>query len=167
MADNMQAWSLREYDNPADAKTALKSMEKTACLSCADYPAECVYAFENGSRGIIVQDSRSGVKPLILEYGGRIWVGTNFCIACFDAELNQLQNIAVSAPVYSFLCSEENDRIIAVCEIDIFCFDISGNLLWHQPLDDIVSQYSLQGKRFTYTLFEGGSFSADITAAKM
>lgn len=158
----MQTWTLREYDSLADAQTALRHAAKTAFLSCADYPSECIYAFENGICGILVQDFRSGVKPSILEYGDRIWVGTNFCIACFDPGLNKLKDIAVSAPVYSFLCSEESDRIIAVCEIDVFCFDAAGNTLWHKPLNDIVCEYSLQGSRFICTLFEGGSFSADI-----
>ena len=163
----MQEWTLREFDSSADARNALKNAAETAFLSCARYPAECVYVFENGARAIIVQDYHSGVKPTIIEYGNKIFVGTNFCIACFDAEMNPIKETAVSAPVYSFLCSKENDRIIAVCEIDSFCFDSDGITLWHQHLNDIVCEYSLQGSLFTCSLFEGGSFSADITEPKL
>ncbi|MBR4081660.1 MAG: hypothetical protein IKK21_07750 [Clostridia bacterium] len=162
----MSEWTMQTFDCLTDAKSAARQAEKTCFLCHPDAPANTFTLFSRGGACILIQDYDSGIQPAVMDFGSTIWVRTNFCFMCLDAKLNLLNSTPVLAPVYDFLYSPASDCVIAVCEIDIFCLTMQGDLLWHKALDDILSEYALTGNMLSYTLFEGKACSLDITTAK-
>lgn len=156
-------WVIKEFDTIADAIGSIKQDTRTTILHNEFSPINVISVCKKKEYAIIIQDYNSGIKPTIIEFGNKIWVGTNFSIECFNFDLEKIRSISLLAPVYDFICNETYNLIIAICEIDIFCLNMDGNIVWHEALSDIICEYKLHNNILTYSLFEGGIYSIDIT----
>lgn len=158
----MDNWTLTKVDTLADAKRIAKNGRETAYLCNNTVSVDNIFVLQKKDYNIIIQDYNSGIKPTVAEYCGKVWVGTNFSIDCFDSDLREIRRISLLAPTYSFLYSKRYELIVAICEIDLFCLDAECKIVWHKALSDIVSEYSLNDDILTYSLFEGGTYAIDI-----
>lgn len=155
-------WTINKVDTLADAKRIIKHDEKTAYLCNPSVSADTIFVLQKRDYSIIIQGYNSGLKPIVAEYCGRIWVGTNFSIDCFDFSLRKIRSISLLAPAYSLLYSKTHQFILAICEIDLYCLDAECRIVWHKALSDIVREYKLNDDILTYSLFEGGTYTIDI-----
>lgn len=81
-------------------------------------------------------------QVLLLDNGSKLIVGFDRFILGLDckakAELIQKESIA---PFYEFI--ETDNRILAICELDIFAFDLECRLIWSSGFRDVIENHEV------------------------
>lgn len=105
-------------------------------------------------------------QGLLLDNASKLIVGFDHYILGLDceakAELIQKESIA---PFYEFI--ETENRILAICELDIFAFDLECRLIWSSGFRDIVENYEvIDGKIVSITCSNGDKNKFELSDGK-
>lgn len=109
-----------------------------------------------------------GIPPqiLFLKKNSIIYIGfEKYLISVNCKNYTDKFNRKLIAPFYKFLELEKN--ILAICELDVFSFNLNGDLIWSKNLSDVVENYYIIDNEILKLLcFDGMIFKFLISSGR-
>ena len=116
--------------------------------------------------GIVYYDLGIPPQTLFIETESIVFMGFEKWLICIDCK-NKVEKAKrkMAAAFYEFL--EIGSLVVAVCELDIHCFDRKGNLIWSSGLRNVVENYTIiNDKDILITCSDGRSITLELRSGK-